>query len=132
MSLGTTGEESDFTVLTNRFSVVSPDGLVAVPFVIDTDGRTIVNTAVIKDGSIANAKIGSLSADKITAGDIAADRMKANIVQAVEGQFTSLSAVSGTIGTLRTATSGARTEIRDNLIQVFDSAGKVRVKLGVW
>lgn len=132
VTLGVNGSESDFIVLTNRFSVVSPNGWVAVPFVIDSDGRTIMNTAVIKDGSIESAKIGSLSADKITAGNIAADRMKANIVAAVSGQFTSLSAITGTIGVLRTATYGARTEIRDNLIEVYDSAGRVRVRLGVW
>lgn len=132
VTLGVNGAESDFIVLTNRFSVVSPNGWVAVPFVIDSDGRTIMNTAVIKDGSIASAKIGSLSADKITAGDIAADRMKANIVAAVSGQFTELSAITAKIGVLRTATSGARTEIKDNLIEVYDDAGRVRVKIGVF
>lgn len=44
----------------------------------------------------------------------------------------SLSAISATIGTLRTKTSGARTEIKDNLIEVYDASGQVRVRLGVW
>lgn len=132
VTLGVNGSESDFIVLTNRFSVVSPNGWVAVPFVIDSDGRTIMNTAVIKDGSIDNLKVGWISADKITAGDIAADRMKTNIVQAMEGKFNTLSAITGRIGHLRTADSGARTEIRDNLIEVFDEQGRVRVRLGVW
>lgn len=132
VSLGTTGTESQFLILADRFAVGQTVGTTTIyPFIID-DGKVIMNTVIIKDGSITNAKVGNLNADKITAGNIAADRMKVNIVQAVEGQFNSLSAISGTIGTLRTATSGARTEIRDNLIQVFDSAGKVRVKLGVW
>ena len=43
-----------------------------------------------------------------------------------------LSAICATIGTLRTATSGARSELADNLIQIFDSNNVVRVKLGVW
>jgi hypothetical protein len=43
-----------------------------------------------------------------------------------------LSAITATIGTLRTATSGARTEIKDNLIEVYDSSGNLRVRLGVW
>ena len=132
VSLGISGGESEFTVLTNRFSVVSPNGLIAVPFVIDSDGRTVINTAIIKDASIDSAKIKDLSADKITAGDISADRMKANIVQAVEGKFESLSAITATIGHLRTATTGARTEIRDNLIEVYDDTGKIRVRLGVF
>lgn len=44
----------------------------------------------------------------------------------------SLSALSATIGLLRTATSGARTEIQDNLIRVYDSNNVMRVRIGVW
>ncbi|OAI62801.1 hypothetical protein RSP795_10195 [Ralstonia solanacearum] len=43
-----------------------------------------------------------------------------------------LSAISATIGVLRTATSGARTEIQDNLIRVFDHNNVMRVRIGVW
>ena len=93
---------------------------------------TYIDTAYIPNGTITNAKIGDLSADKITAGNIAADRMKANIVAAASGQFTSLSSISATIGVLRTATSGARTEIKDNLIEVYDANNRLRVRMGVW
>ena len=51
----------------------------------------------------------AVTAEKISAGAITADKLSVN----------SLSAVSATIGTLRTATSGARTEISDNLICVL-------------
>ncbi|KWN75030.1 phage tail fiber protein [Burkholderia ubonensis] len=44
----------------------------------------------------------------------------------------SLSALSATIGTLRTATSGRRTEISDNLIQIFDENNVLRTRMGVW
>lgn len=44
----------------------------------------------------------------------------------------SLSAISATIGTLRTATSGARLEIKDNLLEVYDSNNVLRVRMGVW
>lgn len=132
VSLGTTGTESQFLVLADRFAVGQTVGTTTVyPFIID-QGKVVMNTVVIKDGSIASAKLGNLSADKITSGDIAADRMKANIVQAVEGKFTTLSALSAKIGVLRTATTGARTEIKDNLIEVYDASGQVRVRLGVW
>ena len=132
VSLGTTGTESQFLVLADRFAIGQTTGTTTTyPFIVDS-GKVIMNVAVIKDGSIEAAKIGNLSADKITTGSIAADRMKANIVQAVEGQFNSLSAITGTIGTLRTATSGARTEIRDNLIEVFDEQGRTRIKIGVF
>lgn len=44
----------------------------------------------------------------------------------------SLSSIAATIGTLRTATTGARTEIRDNLIEVYDENDVLRVRMGVW
>lgn len=130
VSLGTNGTESQFLVLADRFAVGTSTST-SYPFIID-QGRVVMNTAIIKDASIANAKIGNISADKITAGNIAADRMRANIVAAVSGQFTSLSAITARIGVLRTATSGARTEIKDNLIEVYDANGRRRVRLGVW
>jgi hypothetical protein len=43
-----------------------------------------------------------------------------------------LDAISATIGILRTATSGARTEIKDNLIEVYDASNQLRVRLGIW
>ena len=42
----------------------------------------------------------------------------------------SLSALTATIGTLRTATSGARMEIRDNVLKVYDENNMLRVQLG--
>ncbi|HHX4894661.1 TPA: phage tail tip fiber protein [Acinetobacter baumannii] len=99
---------------------------------VSVPAGTYIDTAYIPNGTINNAQIGDLSADKITTGSIAADRMKANIVAAAQGQFTSLSSISATIGVLRTSTYGARTEIKDNLIEVYDSSGKLRVRLGVW
>lgn len=44
----------------------------------------------------------------------------------------SLSALSATIGTLRTATSGARMEIESNQLRVYDANNVLRVRLGVW
>ncbi|HEF4732929.1 DUF1983 domain-containing protein [Burkholderia multivorans] len=44
----------------------------------------------------------------------------------------SLSALSANIGLLRTAASGARTEISNNLIQTFDANNVLRIRLGVW
>ena len=133
ISIGNNGTESAFTILTDRFSLVQEDGeALLTPFTLDADGKIYMNSVAIKEGSISQAKIGNLSADKITSGDIAADRMKANIVQAIEGKFTSLSAITARIGTLRTATSGARVEISDNLIQVFDEYGRTRIRIGVF
>jgi len=44
--------------------------------------------------------------------------------------ITNLSALSATIGTLRTATSGGRVEIMDNKIYVYDTSNALRVKIG--
>ena len=58
----------------------------------------------------------------IQAGAVTADKM----------QVDSLSSITATIGTLRTKTSGARVEISDNLIEVYDDNNQLRVRLGVW
>jgi hypothetical protein len=42
----------------------------------------------------------------------------------------SLDAISARIGTLRTASAGARLELRDNLIKCYDANGVLRVKIG--
>lgn len=132
---------TSFGVNADTFFIGSPSGKKKPFAVLGTSGLingvtvpagTYIDTAYIPNGTITNAKIGNLSADKITTGSIAADRMKANIVSAMSGQFTSLSSISATIGVLRTKTSGARTEIKDNLIEVYDASGQVRVRLGVW
>lgn len=52
-------------------------------------------------------------------------------VSASKISVSSLSAISATIGTLRTAASGARVEIRDNIIEVYD-ATRLRVRMGIW
>lgn len=58
----------------------------------------------------------------IQAGAVTADKM----------QVDSLSTITATIGTLRTKTSGARVEISDDLIQVFDENNRLRVRIGIW
>ena len=66
-------------------------------------------------------------------GNIIANRMlQAGAVTADKLAVGSLSAVSATIGKLRTKTAGARTEISDNLIEVFDDKNKSRVKIGIF
>lgn len=58
----------------------------------------------------------------LSAGAVTADKMNVD----------SLSAITANIGLLRTATSGARTEISNNLIEVYDNNGRLRVRMGVW
>lgn len=100
---------------------------------VDVDGNTVLTKINLADGTIlldgkyihitGNTKVdGSIITNDMLAGGITADKIMVN----------SLSAICATIGTLRTSTSGARTEIQDNLIEVYDSNNVLRVKMGVW
>lgn len=135
------GVTSDFIVNANTFAIGSPTSNFR-PF-IATSTETIINgvpapagvhinTALIANGTLKNAQIGDLSADKITTGDIHADRMKANIVKAVEGQFDNLGAITAKIGHLRTADTGARLEFKGNLLTFFDSDETPIIYIGEW
>ena len=65
--------------------------------------------------------------------NIIANRMiQARAITADKLSVGSLSAVCATIGKLRTKTAGARTEISDNLIEVFDENNLARVRIGVF
>ncbi len=77
-----------------------------------TAGKLAVNAIVANDGvignaAIANAQIADLSANKILAGDIAAERMSANIVTALNGKFATLSALVASLGIVRIQPGGA-------------------------
>ena len=97
---------------------LSPDG-------VQIDGKFLHVTGDTKfeRGVIAkNIEAGSIQGDRIVAGSIGADRLR----------VAELSAITAKIGTLRTADSGARTEIHDNLILVYDDKDRLRVRMGVW
>lgn len=101
---------------------------------IDLDGNTLIskinlaNGDILLDGKLIHITGQTLFDDNIVtkkmlqAGSVSADKINVN----------SLSAICATIGTLRTATSGARLEIKDNLLEVYDSNNVLRVKMGVW
>lgn len=58
--------------------------------------------------------------------------LAAKAITADKLAVTSLSAICATIGLLRTKTSGARMEIKDNLIEAYGSDNKRYVRMGVW
>lgn len=58
--------------------------------------------------------------------------LAAKAVTADKLAVTSLSAITANIGLLRTATSGARMEIKDNLIEAYGPDNKRYVRMGVW
>lgn len=109
----------------DRFFFMAPDGK-SYPFIID-NGKAVFNSDVyIRNGSLKSAQIGELGADKITSGDIAADRMRANIVEAVQGKFQNLSSLTARIGHLRSADSGRRFEITENGMFCYDENNRLR------
>ena len=75
---------------------------------INIDGTTKIGNNIITKNMI---QTGAVTADKLS--------------------VSSLSAICAVIGVLRTATSGARLEVRSNQILVYDS-NRLRVRMGVW
>ena len=69
---------------------------------------------------------------KIGDNVITKDMIQSKAVTAEKMDVSSLSAITATIGTLQTATSGARSVLKDNLFEVYDSNNRLRVRLGVW
>lgn len=104
---------SIFAVRADRFAIVSPSDTTTygpstsptasvVPFVVVTTPTTIdgvsfpvgtyIRSAFIADATITNAKIGSIAADKITAGNIDAARMTTNVLVAANASVGYLNA----------------------------------------
>lgn len=93
-----------------------------------------VRANAIQAGSIIaqHLSAGAVTAEKLAANSVTANKIAANAVTAEKMNVTQLSAITAEIGTLRTKTSGARTEIKDNLILIYDENNVLRVRMGVW
>lgn len=101
-----------------------------------------ITTTQITDDAITTAKIAAnaitaseIAANAVTATAIATDAVTANKIQAgavtaAKISVTQLDAIAATIGVLRTATTGARVEIRDNVIKGYDSSNNLLFKIG--
>ena len=102
-----------------------------------TDGETVF--AILADKLVVYKSDGSGAPKQMmvlgTINGVAALGLDGSLI--VDGSIVAnslavseLSAITASIGTLRTATTGARLEISDNVIKVFDAANTVRVKIG--
>ncbi|WP_156471035.1 phage tail tip fiber protein, partial [Moraxella lacunata] len=109
---------SDFAVRADKFYVAPPAGgkgsmpfmVLASPQVINgvtVPAGTYIDSAYIANGSIDVAKINRAS-------------------------IQSLSALSANIGHFKSAETGARLEIKDGVLLVYDNNNRLRVRLGVW
>lgn len=98
------------------------------------DGAELVSRINLSPaGTRIDGKLLHVTGDALFDKNIITNGMiQAKAVTADKMQVDSLSSITATIGTLRTKTSGARVEISDNLIQVFDGNNTLRVRLGLW
>ena len=93
------------------------------PFIID-NGVVYLDKATIQDGSIENAKIGNvIQSIDFTSGAAGWKIDKTGSVELNDAVF------RGTLAT-KSATSGARTEITNDVIKVFGATGNLLIKLG--
>ncbi len=88
----------------------------------------------IAANTITSSKIASnaVTSFQIQAGAVTADKIAANAVTAGKLDVDTLSAITAKIGELKTADTGARMVLKDNLILVYYESGKLAVRLGVW
>jgi hypothetical protein len=91
-----------------------------------------VTTGKIADLAVTNAKIESIHANKITAGFIAAERIEGKSITADKLNVTNLSAISANLGTFTSTNTSGTTVISGSNIEVKDTSGRVRVRLGLW
>ena len=92
------------------------------PFIVDS-GIVYIKEALIEDGSITNAKIGTLSADKITtggmsaaritAGTISTDRLDASVIVATDLSTNTSTVIHG--GNITTNTISATSIVTDSI-----------------
>ncbi len=122
------------------------DGITATPQAggvdVQVNGSSVVTSGVANLGSFASIDqitganhatlIGSqaIGSTVIANGAITTDKINAGAVNASKISVTNLSSVSATIGTLQSANSGARLVVQTDKVQVFDSSGTERVRLG--
>ncbi len=101
---------------------------------IDIDGNDVITKINLADGTILlDGKYVHITGDtKIDGNIITSGMLQAGSVTADKLQVDTLSAITAKIGTLKTADSGARVVIQDNLIQVFDNSNALRVRMGIW
>lgn len=88
--------------------------------------------AGVADSSITAAKIvgGAVQANHIAAGNILATHIAAGQITTDKMSVWELSAITARIGVLRTATSGGRIEIHNDMFLVYDADNNLRVRLG--
>lgn len=93
--------------------------------------REVIEAAFIKDLAVTSAKIASVEANKIVANTLSAISADLGTITAGSMNINNKFLVNsdGTV-TIRNSATGARLEVYNNVIKVYDSANVLRVKLG--
>jgi hypothetical protein len=112
------------------------------PFYVLT-ATTVINGQTVPAGIYVNAaNIVDLTSANIRAGGIVADRLTVSKLSAISANMGDITAGSIDIGSgkfkvnsqgdveIKSSATGARMEVKNNVIKVFDSAGTLRVKIG--
>lgn len=148
------GTTSQFVVVSDTFWIAPPNSTGKTkPFIVD-NGKVYIDTAVIKDASIQEGKLGSITFGKIkdasgnpvttVGGTLRADMIDVGNLKVTDANISGVikSAAKASNGqprwmldknggmTLNGSGTAGRMEIRDTVIKVFDSSGRLRVQLG--
>lgn len=93
-----------------------------------------VTSDAIQAGSVIGDKIAAntITSSKIASNAVTSFQIQAGAVTADKIDVNTLSAITARIGELKTADTGARMELKDNLIRIYDENNVLRVKMGVW
>lgn len=95
-------------------------------------GAYIRSTSYVggSSGWTINADGGAEFAANVIRGTLTAAQIGAGTIDATKMNVSTLSAITASIGLLRTRPSGARMELKDDKLGVFDSANVLRVRIG--
>jgi hypothetical protein len=136
----------DQTGNSSAFFPDNADGITATPAIggidVKVGGSSIVSNGVATLGSFAQIDqisganhatliaSGAIGSTVIADGAITTDKINAGAVNAGKISVSSLSSLTATIGTLQSASSGARLVIETDKLRVFDSNNNERVRIG--
>lgn len=123
-------------------NAVTADAIAANSITSGAISAGAVNTSQLAADAVTSDKIfagavtadaidtDAVTSDKILAGSIITSKIAAGAVTANEMSVNQLSAISASIGTFSSASSGARLVIEDDTIKVYDSSNNLRVQIG--
>lgn len=132
---------SEFMVVADKFTIApvatnpaaadgSPFFHLTVPTVIDgvtVPAGTYMKSAFIADASINNAKIGNAAIDDAKISNVSAGKISTGLLDS--GRINTNTLVAKHID-VKSATSGARVEMKNTYIKVYDESGMLRVIIG--